>query len=325
MYRVEKAAGLQACALAARLCSDPDLELGGESCEHSSERSDEDSCVLDVVCESPVDLGATADERAWLMRYGSSNCNRWQPGAAFACACKNGSLTTNHTLLADNGAAACGPLADFCMTGATPVFDGAEVCRSSYSSVDSEGCSRGDDCGPQMSLTADVSLVQLESRFATCAARSGGGSECSCANQDTGFLFQLSTPPNAASCEASIPNCNPRAVIKPTAPATCQEPPPDDTESDRCQVGLACVQAATVDDRSILARGSIAVICSRTAKGKPWVCAFASGPTTARLELGAASANAYQACKQATAAFLESPGVFLGPAGDLSPPPDPLP
>ncbi|MES1187999.1 MAG: hypothetical protein ABUL60_29550 [Myxococcales bacterium] len=323
MYRLENAAGLPACALAAQLCSDTQLEVGKETCEHTSESSDATSCVTELACSSPIDLGATTEAQAWRMRFGGAHCQQFDPGTAFGCACQDQGSTT-YSLVADSAELACGPLVDFCMTGAPPVFDGAETCVPSFHSLDSEGCYRGEGCGPHMRLTDEVSLVHAEQRYATCTPRSGGGSDCSCSNQDTAFLFQLSTPPDDASCEAAIPNCNPNAVIKTTGAAICTQVP-DTSAGDTCQVVLNCTQAATIDGRSIVGLGSLAVACGRTGSGMPWACSFASGPKTARLALGAANSNASQACKQASTAFLQNPGLYLGPAGDLVTPPDPLP
>jgi hypothetical protein len=116
----------------------------------------------------------------------------------------NGTLASNYFLLADSGERACGPLADFCMSGETPVFDGKETCSPMYVSSDSESCQRFASCGSTMPLTDGVSLAQGKQRYASCAARPGGGSECSCSEQDSAFLFQLSTVPDDASCASSI-------------------------------------------------------------------------------------------------------------------------
>jgi hypothetical protein len=325
IYRLENAAGIQACALAARLCSDKDLELGEESCEPTSESSDQDSCTIDVACSSAINLDATTDAQAWLMRFGSARCDRSDPGTSFACACSGGALTSNYDLLADSGELACAPLADFCMSGRAPVFDGEEKCSPIYATSDNEGCGRAEGCGAQMALTDDVSLAQLEERYARCEARPGGGSECSCSGPDSAFLFQLSTAPDDASCAASIPNCDPNAVVETTGPASCEFLAFDTDGDDMCRAVLSCVQDATVDNRSIVARGSMVLVCRRAETGMPWVCSCASGPETARLELGAAGADASQACNQASAAFLERPGLHLGPSVDLMEPPDPFP
>jgi hypothetical protein len=324
MYRLEDAAGIQACALAVQLCSDEDLELGEESCEPTSESSSQDSCAIDVVCAKPIELDAATSAQAWLVRFGSARCDGSDGADSFFCTCLNGLLASNYHLLADSGELACGPLVDFCMSGATPAFDGEEKCFSTYAASDSEGCHRIDSCGPQMPLTDDVSLAQFEQRNANCVAGPDGGSECSCYDNDSAFSFQLSTPPDDASCESSIPNCDPKAVIEPTAPASCEPLSLDTHGDDMCQAFLLCTQDATVDNRSIVAHGSLGLICRRAEAGMPWLCSCASAQETARLELGAPGANASQACTQASAACLEHLGLQLGPSGDPIQPPDPF-
>ena len=325
IFRVGDVAGLQACALSSQLCADDSPTLGKESCEQANDASDQDSCTIDVACGKPIDLGATTDARAWLMRFGSAHCNRDSLTTSFNCSCLNGSLTSYYGLLADSGELACRPLADFCMSNVTPIFGGKETCLPGYFSSDSGGCQRFAYCGATLPLTDGVSLASFKERFATCVPGSGGGSECSCSDNDSAFSFQLSTAPNDASCEASIPNCDPAAVIKPTGTPTCTPLSPDTSSGDTCGTTLSCVQGATIDNRSIVAEGLLGLACGRAAAGMPWWCTCASGADTARFQLGSAGATASQACSQATAGCLEHLGVHFGPSGDPVPPPDPLP
>lgn len=325
MYRLENAAGIHACALAARLCSDEDLELGEESCEHSNASGGQESCSSDVTCRKPIELDATTDAQAWLVRFGSVRCDGSDGAEAFYCDCSNGALKSNYHLLADSGELACGPLADFCMSGAIPVFDGEEECFPVHTTSDSAECHHVESCGLQMVLTDEVSLVQLEQRNSNCVAGPDGGSECSCYNHASAFSFQLSAPPDDASCESSIANCDPNAVIEPTGPASCEPLSFDTHGDDMCAAFLMCDQEATVDNRSIVAHGNMGLLCRRAETGMPWWCSCASAQETAKLELGAAGADATQACNQAIAACLEQLGVQLGPATDPIQPPDPLP
>jgi hypothetical protein len=324
MYQLENAAGIQACALAAGLCSDEDLELGEESCEHTNESSGQDSCALDVACGSPINLDGATDARAWLMRFGSARCDRAAPATPFDCTCSNGTLMSRYSGLADSGELVCGPLADFCMSGATPVFDGEEACSPIHSDSGSDGCQRSDACGLQMPLTNDVSLARYEQRYTNCVASAGGGSACSCSGQDWAFQFHVSTAPDDASCEASMRNCDPNAVIERTGPARCEPLAVDANGDDTCRAMLTCDQDATVDNRSIVAHGSLIVLCRRVEAGMPWLCSCASERKTARLEVGAVGANATEACSQGSAACLEQLGIHVGPAQDLIEPPDPL-
>ena len=323
LYRLEDAAGLQACALAARLCSDGELDLGEESCERSSDSSDEDSCSIDFACQKPVAIDATTGARAWQTRFGSARCDGSDAGRSFRCTCTDGE-TNSYDLLADSSELACGPFADFCMSGETPVYDGAEACSLIYATSDSEGCQRAAGCGMQMLLTDDVSLVQSRERYANCVPRAGGGSECFCTELDSAFVFYLSAAPDYASCESSIANCDSNAVIEPTGPATCEPLAADPQGGNQCSGFAICIQPATVDDRSIEARGSVNLLCRRTAPGMPWSCSCASGQDTARFELGEPGADASEACSQGISACLEQMGLHIGPSGDTVQPPDPI-
>jgi hypothetical protein len=323
MYRLENAAGLQACALSARLCADDELDLGEESCERSSDSSEEDRCSIDFVCQKAVAIDATTDVRAWQTRFGSARCQSSGVSRSFGCTCSDGE-TKRYELLADRSALACGPFSDFCISGESPVYDGAEVCSPSYTTWDPEGCHQASACGSQMPLTDEVSLVQTRERHANCLPRPGGGSECDCSESDSVFMFYVSAAPDAATCESAIPNCDPNAVIEPTGPATCEPLAPATQSANECGGFVMCVQPATVDNRTIEARRGVNLLCRRTAPGMPWSCGCASGRDTARFELGAPGADASAACNQAPAVCFEQMGMDIGPSGDHVQPPDPF-
>jgi hypothetical protein len=323
LYRLTDASGLDACALAAGLCSNTEPELGEESCEPISNESDQASCSIEVACGRPIAIDVTTDALATRMRFGSVRCNGSDSGQSFRCTCENGE-TSSYGLLADSSEVACEPFADFCMSRETPVFDGEEACSLTYATTDSERCQRAAGCGPQMPLSEEVSLLQPVDRYATCVPRSGGGSECYCSQQDIVFEFHLSTPPDDASCEASIPNCDPNAVIEPTGPPVCEPLSPDPESEDTCGGYLTCLQPATVDDRSIEARGLVHLRCGRTELGMPWFCSCASGPDTARFEVGAPNADAAEACNQGSTTCLEEIDMHLGLYDDTVIAPDPL-
>lgn len=326
IFQVEDVAGLQACALSAGLCADDSPKLGEEICEPANDVSDQDSCKVDVACRQAIELGAATDAQAWLMRTSSVRCTRLSSTDPFGCSCSSGAQSSNYALLADSGELACGPLADFCITGEPPAFEGKERCSGIGFSSDGDGCQRSATCGAILELTDGVSLFDPHERFASCAPRSGGGSECSCFDQESAFLFRLSTPPDDASCESALPNCDPAAVIKTTGPASCEPRSLDVNGPDRCQSLLGCVQDATVDERSIVAESNLALVCARSAAGMPWWCSCASALETARFQLGAAGSNAAQACNQAPAGCLEHLSLQIGPTGDeTGDPPEPLP
>lgn len=323
MYRLKNVEGLGACALAAQICSGENWELGEESCEHTSERSDADSCGTEFACSKSIALDATTKAQAWVVRSGSARCKQWQPGSTFSCDCTNGTEKSTHALIAKSSELACGPMADFCLTGTSPVFDGAWVCLPGYSSFDGTTCGSAESCGGQHPLADGVSLVQLEERHALCTAGSGAGSECSCDNQESAFLFQLPAAVSDATCESALRSCDPNAITA-TGTAKCEPLTVETGGPDMCRTFLNCDQKAMVGEQSILGHGTLIVVCRRLEQGMPWVCSAASGPRTSHLELGAANANATQACSQASTAFLANPGLYLGMARDPMDPPDPL-
>jgi hypothetical protein len=324
MYRLEDAAGIQACALAAGLCSDEHPKLGAEICEQANPQSAQNSCSVDVTCTAPVELRVPSDAHAWRERFDSTRCDREQSDEAFRCSCTVGTQTQQYRLVAASGELACAPLADFCMKGEAPVYSNPEVCTSTSSNVDGGRCWGGAECGPHLALTDQVNLADLATRTASCDPNAKGGSDCVCGDESSAFQFHVSGAPSTASCETALLNCNPQAVIKTTGPATCTPPPTDDW-GDWCEANLICNQDATVDNRSLVALAYLDVLCLRDGEGLPWRCSCASGPKVSQVPLGAPGASGPQACSQASAVCLESPGLLIGTYRDPLPgPPDPV-
>jgi hypothetical protein len=238
----------------------------------------------------------------------------------------NGALPSSYALLADSGEAACGPLVDFCMSGAAPVYSGKEVCLPEYFSSTINSCQRFAACGPTMPLADGVELAGLVTRFAGCEA-SQGGSDCSCSDSnDLVFPFHLSAPPNDASCEAAIPMCDRNAVVQTQGAVSCEPQAVDTPDVNSCERSSSCVQEATADGQPFTASGFLRLWCRRTQAGTASWCSCGSDQKTARFQLGATGANASQACTQATNGCIQRVGgVRLGLVGDPGELPDPLP
>lgn len=325
VYQLEDAPGLEACALTAWLCAEDELELGEESCEPTRESSAESSCKVDLACGRPIALDVETDARAWLMRFGSASCQRAESGKSFECGCMYGEQASEYDLLVASGELACRPLVDFCMSGATPEFEGEQECLLTHADSSSDDCVRTEVCAVPMPLTEDVNLAKVESRYANCVPATGGGADCYCSLRDASFRFRIADAPDDASCESSILNCDEEAVITGTGAASC-EPTSLHTYGDNgCGVDLDCEQAATVDEREIVAYGRLVVSCARVEEGTPWWCSCASDQETTRFELGAAQADAWEVCTQAPAGCQEHLTVHLGQYGEFVQPPDPLP
>jgi hypothetical protein len=324
IYQMENAPGLQACALAASLCSEDELDLGEETCEPSSENSAETNCRVDLTCAKPIELGPDSDAKAWLVRLGSAFCNEAQSGKSFDCGCKYANTESDYDLLVDSGAPDCRPLVDFCMSGASPDFTGEEQCLLTNTVSSSEGCERTEACANPMPLGGAVSLAKIGPRYANCTPRLGGGSDCYCSGRDFTFDFRLPDEPDNASCASSILNCAPGAVITATGSPSC-EPTSSTSYADSCEADLDCLQDATVDDREIVAKGRLLVACARVQTGMPWWCSCASDQETAQFQMGDAQLSALQACGQGATECLDHLDVHVGPYGEYVQPPNPLP
>lgn len=325
VYQMEDAVGLPACALAASLCAEDELELGEESCEPTHEPQGSSNCRSDVACGKPIELAPDVKARAWLMRLITASCELSESGKTYRCRCSDGGVATDYDLLVEGDTLDCQPLLDFCLSGATPEFVGAQQCLLTNGASDSDGCYRNEICVVPMPLSDDVSLVKGEPRYSSCTPLPGGGAECYCApGDDATFMFQLPGAADEAACESSSLNCGEDAVIEAKGPPRC-EPAPLTAYTDSCESDLNCLQDATVDDREIVAEGRLLLACARTGSGMPWWCSCASDQETARFELGAPELSAGQACEQAPAGCLEHLSVHLGPYGEYIEPPDPLP
>ncbi len=308
LYQLENTAGLQACALAAELCSEPDLELGEEQCEPTTESSHPDDCRTELTCGRPIALETSTETQAWRVRIIDASCRRDGTGNTFGCTCQEDGATDRYTLRANGSDLACGPLADFCMSGATPEFIEEGACMLNSFMADSKTCNRVDDCGAQMPLTDDVSLLELQRRHATCGSLEGGGSKCSCG----GLLFQLPTPANSTSCESSISICDPNAVIVPKDLLSCEPPSVRLSGGNQCDASLMCLVDATVDGQSVPFYGDVQIHCRRAETDMPWVCWFHSRQNSGDIDIEVgAGADPTQACTDASAAILELPDFHV--------------
>lgn len=325
IYQVENAPGLEACAVTASLCSENELVLGDESCDVANDSSGEEFCNLELACGRPIEVDLATDARAWLMRFGSANCSLAVSGKSFECSCASGDMASDYDLLVDSGALDCRPLLEFCMSGTSPEFDGEEECLMTNAISSNDGCERTEACIVPTPLTDEVSLGDLEPRYANCVPRADGESDCYCSDRTSTFNFRVSQAADDSACESSMLNCAPNAVIEATGSASCEPTSLTTTAGNACEIDLDCLQDATVDGREIVAKGRLLAYCGRTDQGTNWWCSCASDQATARFPLGLPEADASQACSQAAAQCLEHLTVHLGPYGEFVQPPDPLP
>ena len=323
-YEVDGLSGLPACAVAAGLCFEDELELGEETCRESGHKG-ADSCDLEVACGKPIAVPFAPDVVASLMEYGAAACSRSREGQPFECGCeRDGLVVQDYGVLAPDGALACRPLADFCMSGAEPEFDEPTVCIERDSSVSSgETCDLYWTCAKPMRLTDDVSLALLEPRGASCRTLSSG-SNCYCSTRTESFQFDVEAGPAAGTCEAAMLNCNEDASIVPFGEVSCQATS-QTAGTDFCEADIDCLQSAMVDEREVVARGRLLVHCLQSAESGAWWCSCASNQDSTIFEFGASETIAWDVCSAAPAGCLEHMPVFIGPYGEYMPPPNPLP
>jgi hypothetical protein len=323
VYEIEGAPGIQACAVAAGLCFDDDLELGEETCTAESESSGVDSCELELACATPISVSFAPDVSALLMEYGSASCARFDSSVPFECGCSHDGTARDYGVLAVDGTLACRPLVDFCISELGPVFDEPTQCFESAESSTNDGCTLSWTCATPMRLTEDVSLALLESRYADCTPNGSSGSSCYCSTPSETFRFDLEAEPLAETCEASILNCAENVRIKalgePECHATSQH-----ADADFCEADLDCSQPATVGESEVLSRGRLLVYCRQATPAEPWRCACASNQDSTTFEFGHADLSAWEVCSLAPEGCLVRMPVFVGPYGEYMPPPDPL-
>jgi hypothetical protein len=320
-YEIAGAPGLQACAVAAGLCFEDELVLGSEVCTEGGESND-DACDLDLTCGKPIDIGFAPGVTASLMDYGHGAC--WRTGTAqpFECTCEHGGVTREFGILAEDGSLACRPLIEFCRQDIEPIFDEPTVCIERDPSSSAEVCDLHSTCATPMKLTDEVSLAELEPRYANCVATSSG-SRCYCSDQTETFGFDVEAPPSATTCASSIANCAEDVSISPLGDASCHATS-QLAGTDFCEADLDCLQPASVDDRAIVARGRLLVHCAQSTVDQSWWCSCASNQDSTIFEYGVTASSAWEVCTQAPAGCLERMPVFLGPYGEFMPPPYPL-
>jgi hypothetical protein len=149
-YEITGAPGIQACAVAAGLCSEDELELGEEVCTERRRSSNIDACDLELTCEKVISVTFAPGVAASLVDYGNGECARTGSTQPFECVCEHGGVIRDYGLLAEDGAIACRPLVDFCRQDIEPVFDEPTVCIERDASSSSELCELHWTCAKPM-------------------------------------------------------------------------------------------------------------------------------------------------------------------------------
>lgn len=331
---IEGAAGLQACATAAGLCSANELTLGDEDCMEVPDYPSDDHCGLDLHCRKPVISNLKLPgAQATLVQSGRALCRRLvaptAPGeqAPFGCSCET-SPPQGYTVLANSTPASCRAALDFCLTGKQPAFVPTSACATSAESPSADSCKSLQLCGPQMQLSAAASLVDGSlQRRVSCSPLESGVFACDCELDSSepigsGYSFHVAAvSPN--SCDPA--QCRPDVVPVATGPMGECQPLTSELSSNACTVAFACPVPASTAGHAMTIDAPLNVQCAKRVSDNTWWCACGSGPNTTRVELGAAS-DSEAACALAPPLCLAQMSLQLGPAQwGGAPLPNPLP
>jgi hypothetical protein len=263
--------------------------------------------------------------RAWWVRHGDADCYQSNTGPALECGCTYRGVHEWYDILTNSAKDACRPLVDFCMTGESPSYDGAEQCVMVHEASSSEGCQRGDGCGSTMTLAPGVALVKLTTRYSNCDPGAEGGSDCYCDTLNSGhFEFHAADPPDAAACAVASEACKEDAEIVPMGAISCDSNASSELGDMWCDAVVPCSQPASVAGKSVVAKGKMGVRCARSAADAPWQCSCGLGDATVRVKLDTVSTTTAEACNRAVPSCLEHVDAELGPQGDFIFPPLPL-
>ena len=151
------AAGLQACAVAAGLCTVNALTLGEETCTEDPDFPSDDRCGLDLTCRNPIVSEQLPGVRATLVQSGRAVCGRLAAPSAvgeqapYTCSCFT-SPAQGYTVLDNETAHACRAVLDFCLSGKQPSFGASSPCTANSDSLDAGSCNSLQFCGPQMQI-----------------------------------------------------------------------------------------------------------------------------------------------------------------------------
>lgn len=331
VLEIEGATGVNACAVAAGVCSEDELTRGPESCASRRDDSDDLICLRDVACETPLQLRFAPGAKAFLMRYGSVICQPREGGnPGFDCRFGYGyDPDKKKDVVVSSDALACGPFGDYCMAALAPDSSSDAPCLPMRAATTSDGCERDEICASETAASNQPGAASaselLDARYANCTPRDGGGSDCYCSGRRGLFNFSLDATPDATTCAAAISGCAADASIEATGSVSCEPYTSGEYSSDACDTEQLCTEQALLDGRPIVAQGRLFASCRRIDAAHTWWCACASDTQTARFELGALHATAKQACSQAPEICEQQINVHFGPSNQSGPAPDPMP
>jgi len=336
-YFVDGAAGPDACAVAAGLCTDSAPELDPSSCVITQEElGTGNTCEVDLSCQTAQTADFAPGVRATLVRSGKAICREaffdTPLSEEITVECEETRDGATYAVVAKGVASACRPFLEHILGSKEPTFEGPEVCvRETADFGLPDSCRQSERCFDSEPLSDGVSLVKNPLiRSFSCGFDDLGALGCSCrlesATNDArsphvdSFVFGLGVAQRPASCDLS--QCGPEMRAEPTGPAQCQPSSPTTQAGDSCEAFSYCDQPATLEEREVTVATPMNLRCARAADGS-FHCSCAAGDETATFGVDEAP-DILAACDAAPAGCLARVTLPLVPATYSAKAPDPL-
>jgi hypothetical protein len=349
-YMIDGAAGLDACAVGAGLCSESPPAIDVDTCVATKEELGSETqagqgafktCTVELSCQTPADVDFAPGVRATVPGFGAVRCAAPDieppPSGPMRMSCEvtrvQGSQT--YAVVADDVADACRPVLDYVLRSNEPEYDGPESCvRESSVFGESRSCYLIERCFDAEPLSNGVSLVKDPlSRELHCGLDDLGALNCSCslesASGDGGVphsdTINVEFGPSATPATCDLSRCTAGMRAAPSGPGECHtQLYSGEHDDDSCTDSFFCDQPATLNGQAVTVFSWLRVFCAR-APDQSFHCACGSADETATYPVGAVP-NSMDACAMARTGCLAHVSLPLGPAPAIPPAlPDPLP
>jgi hypothetical protein len=349
IYRVAGAAGFEACAVGAGLCSGSPPAIDPEGCVVAKEELGTEvktglgafnTCTVEMSCKTLADTDFAPGASATVGRSAAIRCLapvlEPPPSGPMRMSCEvtrtGGSET--YAVVADDVAEACRQVLDFSLRAKEAEYEGPESCVQEGGPVDSRSCHLIERCFDGEPLSNGVSLVKDPlSREVFCGLDDLGTLGCSCSLESTTGdgaapqrdSFSVYYGPSAPPTTCDFSDCTPGIRAEATGPGECQtQLYTGQHDDDSCTDSFYCSQPATLNGQAVTIGSWLKASCQR-APDESFYCACGSGVETASFSVGVVPSSA-DACSMARTGCLEHVSLPLGPTPVVPPSlPDPLP
>jgi hypothetical protein len=348
-YLIDGAAGLDACAVGAGLCSQSEPALDVDGCVVTKEELGSEgraglgvfeTCAVELSCQSTVAVDFAPGVRATVSGFGAVRCaapllDPPQPGPmSMSCEATGSRGSQTYAVVAEDVGEACRRVLDFHLSSKKPKFDGPRVCLLASEDLGSSSCHLVERCFDESEpLSNGVSLVEdvSSTREAGCNFDDLGELSCFCTLRSESVpapywdIFNIDLGPAAMPATCDFSDCTRETLAEPTGPGECQaQLYTEEHDDDTCTDEFYCSQPATLNGRAVTVRSWLNVLCKR-APDQSFYCACGAGDETGTFAVGAVPSSS-DACAAARTSCLAHVSLPLGPAPYVRPIlPNPVP